>query len=253
MSIRVMTLVWDGYPGNGSGLLALLALADWADDCGNCWPSIASISKRVRLSRSQAQRVVHSLIEEGIVVLTGNIMGGAPGATRQYRINLEALRGSTDATGSANATGRTDALDGSHGCGETGSTHATQTVNRTVIEPSVNKPPTARTRKTKRPVPADFQISERVKVWAISKGYDRLDEHLDAFKAKCAAKGYVYADHDAAFMEAVRTDWAKLRGGSNTPTGRRTTSEATMAREACYERPETIHRAEQDRGMRQAW
>jgi hypothetical protein len=41
---------------------------------------------------------------------------------------------------------------------------------------------------------------------------DRLDEHLEAFRRKCAAHGYAYRDHDAAFMEAIREDWAKLRG-----------------------------------------
>ena len=32
MSIAVMTKVWASYPGAGSELLAMLALADWADD-----------------------------------------------------------------------------------------------------------------------------------------------------------------------------------------------------------------------------
>lgn len=67
----------------------------------------------------------------------------------------------------------------------------------------------------KRAIPPDFAISERVKAWASEKGLDRLDEHLDAFRRKCAAKGYTYADWDAAFMEAVREDWAKLRKASD--------------------------------------
>ncbi len=31
------------------------------------------------------------------------------------------------------------------------------------------------------------------------------------FKAKCRANGYKYVDWDAAFMEAIRGDWAELR------------------------------------------
>jgi hypothetical protein len=54
------------------------------------------------------------------------------------------------------------------------------------------------------------------------KGFSLLDEHLEAFKAKCAAKGYSYADWDAAFQEAVRQDWAGLRktmgNGAKRPT-----------------------------------
>ncbi|WP_382253451.1 helix-turn-helix domain-containing protein [Hydrogenophaga bisanensis] len=167
MSIKVMNLVWDHYPAGGSELLALLALADWSNDTGVCFPSMAAIATKTRLSRSQAQRVVHGLINDGFVSVLENSMGGAPGMTRRYRLNIEKLTGSagatgrmdatptgrtdatgsagatgrmdatptgrTDATGSAGATGRMDAADGSHGCGETGRMGATQTV----IEPSV--------------------------------------------------------------------------------------------------------------------
>ena len=133
MSIRIMSKVWDFYPGGGTDLLALLALADWSDDEGRCYPSMSAISKKIRLSRSQAQRIVHSLIDADFVRVIGNEFGGAPGASRQYQIILERLTGSTGATGSVHATGRTDAQDGSHGCAETGSTGATQTT----IEPSL--------------------------------------------------------------------------------------------------------------------
>lgn len=141
MSIRVMTHVWDSYPGGGSELLALLALADWGDDAGRCWPSMAKIAEKTRLSRSQAQRVLHGLIDSGFVAVTGNKTGGKPGTTRQYQIRLDRLTGSAhatptgrmDATGSVDATGRTHAQEGPHPCGETGRTHATQTV----IEPSL--------------------------------------------------------------------------------------------------------------------
>lgn len=135
MSIRVMSAVWDRFPGAGSELLALLAMADWSDDEGRCYPSMSSIAKKTRLSRSQAQRVIHQLIATGYLTVTGNETGGAPGSTRQYRIKLNRLTGSTHATGSVDATGSTHAQEGSHPCGETGSTHATQTV----IEPSMNR------------------------------------------------------------------------------------------------------------------
>lgn len=139
-----MSMVWESYPAGGSEILALLALADWSDDQGLCFPSIAAIASKTRLSRSQAQRVVHGLIESGFVAVEGNAGGGAPGATRRYRIQLDRLTGSVSATGSANATGSVDAADGSHPCGETGSTHATQTV----IEPSIT------TRESGKPAPA---------------------------------------------------------------------------------------------------
>lgn len=67
-------------------------------------------------------------------------------------------------------------------------------------------------RRLKTPLPENFTVSPRVTAWAAGKGYTQLDEHLEAFKRKCEAKGYTNIDWDAAFMEAIREDWAKLRG-----------------------------------------
>ena len=78
MSIKVMTSVWEGFPAGGPDLLAMLCLADWCDDKGRCFPSIDSISKKLRVSRSQAQRVVHRLILAGWVTVIGGHAGGAP-------------------------------------------------------------------------------------------------------------------------------------------------------------------------------
>jgi len=69
-----------------------------------------------------------------------------------------------------------------------------------------------RGRPPKTPLPDDFGVSDRVRAWAADKGHSRLPDHLEAFKAKCKANGYAYADWDSAFMEAIRGDWAKLSG-----------------------------------------
>lgn len=73
--------------------------------------------------------------------------------------------------------------------------------------------PRKRGKPSKVPMPEDFGISGRVREWAAEKGHNRLDEHLDSFKRKCSANGYRYVDWDAAFMEAIRGDWAKLTNG----------------------------------------
>ena len=73
------------------------------------------------------------------------------------------------------------------------------------------KPRTSRRKKPETfPLPDDFGISSAVQAWATAKGHTRLPEHLESFRAKAKAKGYTYADWDAALMEAVRNDWAKL-------------------------------------------
>lgn len=66
-------------------------------------------------------------------------------------------------------------------------------------------------KRASTPIPENFGVSDRVKAWASEKGYDRLQEHCEAFCRKAKAKGYTYVDWDSAFEEAIREDWAKLR------------------------------------------
>lgn len=75
----------------------------------------------------------------------------------------------------------------------------------------IDKPPAARTPASKKTqMPPDFGISDRVKAWALENKHGQLEQHLAAFRLACQAKGYAYADWDAAFMKAVRDNWAKL-------------------------------------------
>lgn len=145
-----MARVWKDYPGTGgSELLVLLALADWSDDDGRCWPSMSSIANKVRLSESQARRVVHGLIADGYLVVLGNANGGSPGASRQYQLVLSALTGRIHATPSVDATPGADARDPWRGCAPTPSAGAT----RTIIEPSVN---TKEKSKRQKPLVSDL-------------------------------------------------------------------------------------------------
>jgi hypothetical protein len=70
------------------------------------------------------------------------------------------------------------------------------------------------------PMPNDFCISDAVKRWAADKRFDRLEEHFEAFKNKALAKGYQYADWDAAFRSAVADDWAEIRSHRTNSNGK---------------------------------
>ncbi len=235
MSIAVMTKVWASYPGAGSELLAMLALADWADDNGRCWPSMAAIAGKTRLSRSQAQRIVHGLIDAGYVSVTGNETGGKPGSTRQYQINLKALTGSADATptgrthatGSVDATGSTHAQEGPHPCAETGRTHATQTVR----EPSLTvkgpeqapAPPKAIKEKSGTTLKAflesckesgekPFAEDDTIFDYAEKVGIDNemMAVAWAEFKARLLPTTKRQKDWRAHFRNAVRRNWYSL-------------------------------------------
>ena len=87
--------------------------------------------------------------------------------------------------------------------------------------------------RKKVPLPSDFAVSSRVSAWAIEKGYDRLPDHLDAFRRKAEMNAYRYADWDLAFMEAVREDWAKLRGNGRVGPAPVAVPDGTIKCETC--------------------
>ena len=74
----------------------------------------------------------------------------------------------------------------------------------------VPQKPAKKPTSKKTPIPADFAISDSVRKWATEKGHTRLDEHFERFVGSCQAKGYLYADWDAALRNAITADWAKL-------------------------------------------
>lgn len=96
-------------------------------------------------------------------------------------------------------------------------THRSQEQEQEQEQESISRPRRARP-PPKVPLPDDFGVSDRVRLWAEAKGYGRLQERLEHFASKARAKGYLYADWDEAFMEAVRKDWAELNG--KVPAGR---------------------------------
>ena len=227
MSIAVMTKVWASYPGAGSELLAMLALADWADDNGNCYPSMSAIAKKIRLSKSQAQRVVHGLIDDGYLKVTANALGGAPTQTRNYRIALDRLTGSAHATGSIDATGRMDAAEGSHPCGGRGSAHATQTVSEPSLTVNTREqapaPQMASKEKSgttlkafletcketgEKPFPEDDTIFDYAEKVGIDN--EMMVVAWAEFKARLLPTTKRQKDWRAHFRNAVRRNWYSL-------------------------------------------
>lgn len=72
------------------------------------------------------------------------------------------------------------------------------------------KPPSPKT-----PLPKNFVISDRVKRWAKEKGHGNLEGHFENFVIQAQAKGYKYSDWDAAFMTAIRKNWADIGKGKS--------------------------------------
>jgi hypothetical protein len=63
MSIKLMTAVWDREDLSSTQKLVLLALADWANDEGLCWPSIDRVAVKASLTSRAVQKTIRSLEE----------------------------------------------------------------------------------------------------------------------------------------------------------------------------------------------
>jgi hypothetical protein len=105
-------------------------------------------------STRQAQRVLHSLIEQGWIAVVGNPNGGAPGTTRHYQINVQKLTsvsetGDADVRGDIDVTGDTDVARRVTSTSQTGDIDVTQSVIYPSIDPSVNNKRTQSARSSK--------------------------------------------------------------------------------------------------------
>ena len=70
MSVHHRSAAWRyGDKSNPRDFLALLALCDWANDEGICWPGIATLAERIGVEEKQARRITKKLIDQGYVTI----------------------------------------------------------------------------------------------------------------------------------------------------------------------------------------
>jgi hypothetical protein len=79
-----MSWVWENGPTDQGELLVMLALADFANDAGKCWPSMQSIARKARLTERGAQKIVRRLQSAGMLSI---VTGGGRGGCNTYIVN----------------------------------------------------------------------------------------------------------------------------------------------------------------------
>ena len=70
MSIRIMSSVWANSPYRGEALLLHLALADFANDEGTCFPSQKTLAKKARCSENYVRVAVKRMVQDGLLEIT---------------------------------------------------------------------------------------------------------------------------------------------------------------------------------------
>ena len=111
MSVRVMAWVWDKGPGNGAERLVLLALADFCDDAGRCWPAMATIAAKACVTERGARNIVRRLEADGwLKTQVGRGRGGCN--TYQILVSSPEQRSGNEVPGMAFRPERDDTLPG---------------------------------------------------------------------------------------------------------------------------------------------
>jgi hypothetical protein len=76
VSISVIDRVWKYSQQGGTALLVLLALADWADDWGYCYPGHAAIARKARTTERNVYLLINKLAEAGEIRIVRKGSGG---------------------------------------------------------------------------------------------------------------------------------------------------------------------------------
>ena len=83
MSIKIMSMIWGRGPDNQSERFVLLALADYANDEGECWPSIEGVARKTCLTDRGVRKIMRRLEETGWLEIEA---GGGRKNCNLYRI-----------------------------------------------------------------------------------------------------------------------------------------------------------------------
>ncbi len=228
--MRALPIELFGTHGRITRKLVLLTLATHADQDGtNAWPSLATLAAECGLTRRGIGKVIAWLRDHHFLTVAYKSKPVPGGAVNVYTIttwnarvhsptNTDVELQSSQSDGGT-WNGGTPDVERKAPDVELQSSH-----DLPIDQPKDLKTPVSETRPPKSEVqprkkksvslPDGFGISERVRAWAREKGFDRLDQHLEYFVGYARANGKQYADWDAAFMNAVRDDWGKVRARS---------------------------------------
>ncbi len=87
MSIHNTALVWKKSPYREGTLLLLLALADFSNEEGMCWPSLSALALKSRLSESGVRWSLKLLENDGAIIKLK--IGSGKGHTSCYQLSAD--------------------------------------------------------------------------------------------------------------------------------------------------------------------
>ncbi|MBE9851616.1 helix-turn-helix domain-containing protein [Campylobacter concisus] len=220
MSIRIMSQVWNMEIDDSTTKLTLMALADFSDDEGYCYPSYEVLAKKISKSKRTAIRAVEKLTELGFLQKEKRELKDGTSSANLYKILSENERVTQTHPRVTNEKERvtsmtlpsdtddTPRVTSMSPCSDKGVTPinitTNRTVSRTVNEPSINPLP-----------PKDISLPDFIdpNLWQDYLAYkkerkEKLSDKGIEMKfsewAKWASEGI---DVNACIREAMRNEW----------------------------------------------
>lgn len=87
LSIAALNWAFEVQDLSSSRKFVLVALADYASECGTCWPSTDTLCRKTCLDRKTVVAALDSLLEAGLIFDTGK-RSGATAQIKVYRLKI---------------------------------------------------------------------------------------------------------------------------------------------------------------------
>ena len=177
MSVRLIADVLEGVHDLTSGQkLLLICLANYANDKGECWPSIASLAAQADVSTRHVSGMLHDLEKLGYLTIQEH-----SGKSNSYTLHL--ARPTNHSSGVRQDSGVIHSSGDPRTTGHPPTNHSSWVPTncgsskpsyRTVKEPSSEPSGEARAKRAHR-IPADFAVTDDLRAWGYKKSLTDAD------------------------------------------------------------------------------
>jgi hypothetical protein len=203
VSVKALARVWEYSQRKDGELLVMLALADFSNDVGECWPSIPVLAAKARLTERQTRRILNTLEDAGEIRRTRS--DGGRNRRNHYFITLNE---NPDIITGKELQGKNNTVIG-------------DTKTLTPMSGAINRHRTVNRRVRSKATPlSDPAINEFKEFWAgeYRKRFE-VEYHFEHAKDGAHAKALLVGrDLDALKMSAEKffdadDEWIQTKGG----------------------------------------
>lgn len=208
-----------------------LGIADFSDDAGYCYPSVATLAAKCRVSARQAIRLINQLVDSGeLEVRKGCGPAVRTGRLNLFRIRLENLKGREGMT-DMSPLADVSPVQGVTSMTARGDIHDMQGVSPVSPKPSENhqkEPPVVRAKRSRRSAdgqtfktwyeqtkasnPKVLSDDDPIFAWAQTLGLSRdfLNVAWCSFKAKHMTSDKLQKSWPQTFLNYLKQGWTSV-------------------------------------------